>query len=76
MNYKISGLDAGPFIHLFGQSESYLKKHNAIRQKVECYPVYPAESHCVISPRGKTALLINTNPDTDRNTNQPLTSHL
>ncbi|WP_370452863.1 hypothetical protein [Pantoea sp. Bo_2] len=53
MNYKISGLDAGPFIHLFGQSESYLKKHNAIRQKVECYPVYPDRISLCDIPAGE-----------------------
>lgn len=53
MNYKISCLDAGPFIYLFGQSESYLKKHNAIRQKVECYPVYPDRISLCDIPAGE-----------------------
>ncbi|WP_419963144.1 DUF1203 domain-containing protein [Pantoea vagans] len=59
MNFKISGLDAGPFTHLFGQSDSYLKKHNAIRQKVECYPGYPDRISLCDIPAGETALLIN-----------------
>jgi len=59
MNFKISGLDAGPFTHLYGQSDSYLKKHNAIRQKVECYPGYPDRISLCDIPAGETALLIN-----------------
>lgn len=59
MNFKISGLDAGPFTHLFGQSDSYLKEHNAIRQKVECYPGYPDRISLCDIPAGETALLIN-----------------
>ncbi len=59
MNFKISGLDAGPFTHLFGQSDRYLKKHNAIRQKVECYPGYPDRVSLCDILAGETALLIN-----------------
>lgn len=59
MNYRISGLKAEPFTHLYGQSESYLKKHNAIRQTVECYPGYPDRISLCDIPVGETALLIN-----------------
>lgn len=59
MKYKISGLKAEPFAHLFGQSESYLKNHNAIRQTVECYPGYPDRISLCDIPVGETALLIN-----------------
>lgn len=59
MKYKISGLKAEPFAHLFGQSESYLNKHNAIRQTVECYPGYPDRISLCDIPVGETALLIN-----------------
>jgi len=59
MNYKISGLKAEPFAHLFGQSESYLNKHNAIRQTVACYPGYPDRISLCDIPVGETALLIN-----------------
>lgn len=59
MKYEISGLQAEPFIHLFGQSDSYLEKHNAIRQKVECYPGYPDRISLCDIPAGETALLIN-----------------
>lgn len=48
MNFKISGLDAGPFTHLFGQSDSYLKEHNAIRQKVECYPGWLSRQSLIV----------------------------
>ncbi|MEB7538357.1 DUF1203 domain-containing protein [Pantoea anthophila] len=59
MNFRISGLKAEPFTHLYGQSESYLKKHNAIRQTVECYPGYPDRISLCDIPVGETALLIN-----------------
>lgn len=59
MKYKISGLNAEPFAHLFGQSESYLKKHNAKRQTVDCYPGYPDRISLCDIPVGETAILIN-----------------
>jgi len=59
MKYKISGLKAEPFAHLYGQSDSYLKKHNAIRQTVECFPGYPDRISLCDIPVGETALLIN-----------------
>jgi len=59
MKYKISGLRAEPFVHLFGQSDEYLKKHNAVRQTVERYPGYPDRISLCDIPAGETALLIN-----------------
>lgn len=59
MKYKISGLKAQPFIHLFGQSESYLTGYGAIRQTVDSYPGYPDRISLCDIPAGETALLIN-----------------
>ncbi|WP_437614939.1 DUF1203 domain-containing protein [Erwinia sp. V71] len=59
MQYKISGLNAAPFTHLFGQDEGYLKKHGAVRKTVESYPGYPDRISLCDIPPGETALLIN-----------------
>jgi len=59
MKYKISGLNAGQFAHLFGQSDEYLRKHHAVRQTVECYPGYPDRISLCDIPVGESALLIN-----------------
>ncbi|WP_455820919.1 DUF1203 domain-containing protein [Pseudomonas cerasi] len=59
MKYKISGLRAEPFTHLFGQSDTYLKKHGAIRQTVVSCPGYPDRISLRDIPAGETALLIN-----------------
>lgn len=59
MQYRIAGLKADPFIHLFGQSDAYLKRYGAIRQPVESYPGYPDRISLRDIPAGETALLIN-----------------
>lgn len=41
MQFRISGLDVTPFLHLFGQDEHYLKKHGALRRDVDNFPGYP-----------------------------------
>jgi len=59
MKYRISGLKADPFIHLFGQDEGYLKQHGVIRKKVDSHPGYPDRISLRDIPAGETALLIN-----------------
>lgn len=59
MGYIISGLKAGQFTHLFEQSESYLKRHGAVRPIVDNCPVYPDGISLRDIPAGETALLIN-----------------
>lgn len=59
MGYKISGLQAGQFTHLFGQSESYLKRQGAVRNTVDSYPGYPDRISLRDIPAGENALLIN-----------------
>jgi len=59
MKYRISGLRAEQFTHLFGQSDTYLKRYGAIRQTVVSYPGYPDRISLRDIPAGETALLIN-----------------
>lgn len=59
MNYKISGMNAGQFIHLFGQSDSYLQRYGAIRHSVEDYPSCPDRISLRDIPAGENAILIN-----------------
>ncbi len=59
MNYKISGLKAELFSHLFGQNESFLKRHGVVRHTVDRYPGYPDRISLRDIPAGETALLLN-----------------
>lgn len=59
MGFKISGLNAEPFIHLFKQDEDYLKRHGALRIKVDSHPGYPDRISLRDIPVGETALLLN-----------------
>ena len=59
MNTKISGLSASQFTHLFGQSDSYLRKYGAVRQPVKDYPGCPDRISLRDIPAGETAILIN-----------------
>lgn len=59
MQFRISGLDATPFLHLFGQKEHYLKKHGALRRDVDSFPGYPDRISLNDMPVGETAILIN-----------------
>lgn len=59
MQFRISGLDAAPFLHLFGQDEHYLKQHGALRVNVDSFPGYPDRISLCDIPVGETAILIN-----------------
>lgn len=59
MGYKISGLKAAEFTHLFGQSECDLKKQGAVRITVDSHPGYPDRISLREIPAGETALLVN-----------------
>lgn len=59
MKYRISGLRAEQFTHLFGRSDGYLKRYGAVRQIVTSYPGYPDRISLCDIPIGETALLIN-----------------
>lgn len=59
MKYRISGLRAEQFTHLFGRSNGYLGRYGAVRQIVTSYPGYPDRISLCDIPVGETALLIN-----------------
>ncbi len=59
MAFRIFGLNAGPFTHLFGQGEHYLKNHGALRINVDTFPGYPDRISLRDIPAGETAILIN-----------------
>lgn len=59
MKYRISGLRAEQFTHLFGRSDGYLGRYGAVRQTVTSYPGYPDRISLCDIPVGETALLIN-----------------
>ncbi|MFU9138765.1 DUF1203 domain-containing protein [Erwinia tasmaniensis] len=59
MKYRISGLSAEPFTHLYGQSDAYLKRYGAIRLTVVSCPGFPDRISLCDIPAGETALLIN-----------------
>ncbi|MBH3284029.1 DUF1203 domain-containing protein [Serratia marcescens] len=59
MEYKISGLKAEQFTHLFGQSESYLKRYGAVRQTVNSNLGYPDRISLRNIPTGENSILIN-----------------
>lgn len=59
MKYRISGLRAEQFTHLFGRSDVYLGRYGAVRQIVTSYPGYPDRISLCDIPVGETALLIN-----------------
>ncbi|MCX2195158.1 DUF1203 domain-containing protein [Pantoea agglomerans] len=59
MGFKISGLNAEPFAHLFGQGEHYLQQHGALRINVDSYHGYPDRISLRDIPASKTAILVN-----------------
>lgn len=59
MKYQVSGLKSDPFIHLYGQSDTYLKQHGVIRVKVDKDLGYPDRISLCDIPAGNNALLLN-----------------
>ena len=59
MDYKISGLSAKPFQHLFGLPEHELAQKNVIRYNVDEYPGFPDRIEMRDAAVGKTVLLLN-----------------
>ena len=59
MQFRISGLSAEPFRHLFGLSEQELASCGAVRYVVDAKPGYPDRIElCDVEP-GQTVLLVN-----------------
>ena len=58
MNFRITGLDAKPFEHLFGLSDEALTKHNAKRYVAESKPGFPCRVTLEDAEPGETLLLV------------------
>lgn len=59
MAFRISGLSAEPFRHLYGLSEAELAKHGVIRYVVNEAPGFPDRVEMRDGALGETMLLIN-----------------
>jgi len=59
MSFRITGLDAKPFRHLYGLSESELAAHGAIRYVAESKPGYPDRVEMRDVEPGESVLLVN-----------------
>lgn len=59
MAFRISGLSAKPFRHLYGLSDAELAKHGAIRYVVNEAPGFPDRIEMREGTPGETMLLIN-----------------
>jgi hypothetical protein len=59
LQFRISGLSAEPFRHLFGLSEQELARHGAVRYVVDAKPGYPDRIELRDVEPGQTVLLVN-----------------
>jgi hypothetical protein len=59
MSFRITGLDAKPFRHLYGLSDSELAAHGAIRYVAESKPGYPDRIEMRDVEPGESVLLVN-----------------
>jgi hypothetical protein len=59
LQFRISGLSAEPFRHLFGLSEQELARHGAVRYVVDAKPGYPDRIELRDAEPGQTVLLVN-----------------
>lgn len=59
MDFRISGLSAKPFEHLFGMSKPELFQRNVIRYTVNEYPGFPDRIEMRDAAVGETVLLLN-----------------
>jgi hypothetical protein len=59
MSFRITGLDAKPFRHLYGLSDSELAAHGAIRYVAESKPGYPDRVELRDVEPGESVLLVN-----------------
>lgn len=58
MTFRITGLDANPFEHLFGQSDEALARHNAKRYVADAKPGFPCRITLEDAEPGETLLLV------------------
>lgn len=59
MSFRITGLDAKPFRHLFGLSDSELAARGAVRYVAESKPGYPDRVEMRDVEPGESVLLVN-----------------
>ena len=59
MSFRITGLDAKPFRHLYGLSDSELAAHGAMRYVAESKPGYPDRVELRDVEPGGSVLLVN-----------------
>lgn len=59
MTFRITGLSAEPFTHLFGLSDEELARHGAIRYVVDEEPGFPDRIEMREGRAGETMLLVN-----------------
>ena len=59
MSFRITGLDAKPFRHLYGLSDSELAVHGAMRYVAESKPGYPDRVELRDVEPGESVLLVN-----------------
>jgi Protein of unknown function (DUF1203) len=58
MSFRITGLDAAPFTHLFGLSDEALARHNAKRYVADAKPGFPCRITLEDAEPGETLLLV------------------
>jgi hypothetical protein len=58
MSFRITGLDAQPFEHLFGLNDGALAEHNAKRYVAEAKPGFPCRVTLEDAEPGETLLLV------------------
>lgn len=58
MSFRITGLDAAPFAHLFGLSDEALASHNAKRYVADEKPGFPCRITLEDAVPGETLLLV------------------
>ncbi len=58
MSFRITGLDAAPFAHLFGLSDDALAGHNAKRYVADTKPGFPCRITLEDAEPGETLLLV------------------
>lgn len=59
MSFRITGLAAEPFRHLFGLADAELRKHGAVRYIADKKPGYPDRIEVRDAEPGETVLLLN-----------------
>jgi hypothetical protein len=59
MDFRITGLGAGRFRHLFGLSEAQLARHRALRRTCDEKPGYPCRVSLEDAEPGESVLLLN-----------------